>query len=139
MVGLLSGILDASYVAPGLWYCQYQLGDRMRLLASTDFALRILMLLAPEPAGTRMSVATLAHQLGDLSRNHLHKIVQELTDRRRGRRVTALAFSSPLPYLTQRPIDRGGAHRQQTRANLRRESTVAVPLHRLDQDRNQRP
>ena len=51
----------------------------MRLLASTDFALRILMLLAREPVGKRMSVETLAHALGDLSRNHLHKIVQELT------------------------------------------------------------
>ena len=51
----------------------------MRLLASTDFALRVLMLLAREPAGKRMSVETLAHELGDLSRNHLHKIVQELT------------------------------------------------------------
>ena len=51
----------------------------MRLLASTDFALRILMRLAREPTGKRMSVEALAHQLGDLSRNHLHKIVQELT------------------------------------------------------------
>jgi len=51
----------------------------MRLLASTDFALRVLMLLAREPAGKRMSVESLAHALGDLSRNHLHKIVQELT------------------------------------------------------------
>jgi hypothetical protein len=59
-------------------------------------------------------------------------------DRRRGRRVTPLS-SSRLPHLTQRPIDRGGAHRQQTRANLRRELKVAVPFHRLDQDRNQRP
>lgn len=51
----------------------------MRLLASTDFALRILMLLAREPAGGRMSVEALAQQLGGLSRNHLHKIVQDLT------------------------------------------------------------
>jgi Rrf2 family nitric oxide-sensitive transcriptional repressor len=50
----------------------------MRLLASTDFALRILMLLAGVPPGERMSVETLARQLG-LSRNHLHKIVQDLT------------------------------------------------------------
>jgi hypothetical protein len=39
----------------------------------------------------------------------------------------------------QRPIDRCGTHRQQTRANLRRELKMAVPLHRLDQDRHQRP
>lgn len=51
----------------------------MRLLASTDFALRILMLLACGPDGDRMSVEELAHELGGLSRNHLHKIVQELT------------------------------------------------------------
>ena len=52
----------------------------MRLLASTDFALRVLMLLARAPVGTRMSVETLARELGDLSRNHLHKIVQDLAD-----------------------------------------------------------
>ena len=51
----------------------------MRLLASTDFALRVLILLASAPAGERMSVEVLAHRLGGLSRNHLHKIVQELT------------------------------------------------------------
>lgn len=51
----------------------------MRLLASTDFALRILMLLAQAPYGARVSVETLARQLGGLSRNHLHKIVQDLT------------------------------------------------------------
>ncbi len=51
----------------------------MRLLASTDFALRVLMLLAEEPGGGRMSVNTLARRLGGLSRNHLHKIVQDLT------------------------------------------------------------
>jgi hypothetical protein len=38
----------------------------------------------------------------------------------------------------QRPVDRGSAHRQQTRANLRREMQMAVLLHRLDQDRHQR-
>ena len=51
----------------------------MRLLASTDFALRVLMLLGRAPTGARMSVETLARELGDLSRNHLHKIIQELT------------------------------------------------------------
>jgi Rrf2 family nitric oxide-sensitive transcriptional repressor len=51
----------------------------MRLLASTDYALRILMLLAATPDGARISVDALARALGGLSRNHLHKIVQELT------------------------------------------------------------
>ncbi len=51
----------------------------MRLLASTDFALRVLMLLAGRPAGERISVHALAGELGGLSRDHLHKIVQELT------------------------------------------------------------
>jgi Rrf2 family nitric oxide-sensitive transcriptional repressor len=51
----------------------------MRLLASTDYALRVLMLLASAPDGARMSVDVLARELGGLSRNHLHKIVQELT------------------------------------------------------------
>lgn len=51
----------------------------MRLLASTDFALRILMLLAREADGGRMSVETLARRLGGLSRDHLHKVVQDLT------------------------------------------------------------
>jgi Rrf2 family nitric oxide-sensitive transcriptional repressor len=37
------------------------------------------MLLARAPAGTRMSVEKLARELGNLSRNHLHKIIQELT------------------------------------------------------------
>ena len=51
----------------------------MRLLASTDLALRVLMLLARRPDGDRMSVDALAGALGGLSRNHLHKIVQDLT------------------------------------------------------------
>ncbi|HUB12335.1 MAG TPA: Rrf2 family transcriptional regulator [Acetobacteraceae bacterium] len=51
----------------------------MRLLASTDYALRVLMLLAAAPDGERISVDMLARTLGGLSRNHLHKIVQELT------------------------------------------------------------
>ena len=50
----------------------------MRLLASTDFALRVLMQLAAGLHGERVSVDTLSRSLG-LSRNHLHKIVQELT------------------------------------------------------------
>ncbi|MBU6298320.1 MAG: Rrf2 family transcriptional regulator [Alphaproteobacteria bacterium] len=50
----------------------------MRLLASTDFALRTLMLLAGEPSGRPFSVDKLSRLLGNLSRNHLHKIVQNL-------------------------------------------------------------
>ena len=50
----------------------------MRLLASTDIALRLLILLAREPPGRPVSVDTLASRLGGLSRNHLHKIVQDL-------------------------------------------------------------
>ncbi len=49
----------------------------MRLLASTDIALRVLMLLGRDP-DTQMNVERLAQELGGLSRNHLHKIVQEL-------------------------------------------------------------
>jgi Rrf2 family transcriptional regulator, nitric oxide-sensitive transcriptional repressor len=48
----------------------------MRLLASTDFALRVLMTLGQRPGDT-VNVETLAQLLG-LSRNHLHKIVQDL-------------------------------------------------------------
>jgi Rrf2 family nitric oxide-sensitive transcriptional repressor len=51
----------------------------MRLLDSTDYALRVLMLLASAPAGEGKSVEALARELGGLSRNHLHKIVQQLT------------------------------------------------------------
>ena len=51
----------------------------MRLLASTDIALRVLMLLANEPEGHHLSVEALADALGGLSRHHLHKIVQDLT------------------------------------------------------------
>ena len=50
----------------------------MKLLASTDYALRILMALANEPSDQPFSVEALAQKLGGLSRNHLHKIVQEL-------------------------------------------------------------
>jgi Rrf2 family nitric oxide-sensitive transcriptional repressor len=50
----------------------------MRLLASTDFALRIVMLLGRLPPGQQMNVQTIAQQLGGQSRNHLHKIVQNL-------------------------------------------------------------
>jgi Rrf2 family nitric oxide-sensitive transcriptional repressor len=50
----------------------------MRLLASTDMALRVVMLLGRQGPGEQMSVETMALQLGNLSRNHLHKIVQDL-------------------------------------------------------------
>jgi Rrf2 family nitric oxide-sensitive transcriptional repressor len=50
----------------------------MRLLASTDMALRVLMLLGRQPPGAHLNVETIAFQLGNLSRNHLHKIVQDL-------------------------------------------------------------
>jgi Rrf2 family nitric oxide-sensitive transcriptional repressor len=62
-----------------MWYCQYQIrGSTMRLLASTDIALRVLMMLGREPPDRHLSVNTLAQELGGLSRNHLHKIVQDL-------------------------------------------------------------
>lgn len=51
----------------------------MRLLASSDIALRVLILLAQEPAEHHLSVDALARKLGNLSRHHLHKIVQDLT------------------------------------------------------------
>jgi Rrf2 family nitric oxide-sensitive transcriptional repressor len=50
----------------------------MKLLNSTDFALRLLMLLATEPPGRPLSVEALAQKLGGLSRDHLHKVVQAL-------------------------------------------------------------
>lgn len=50
----------------------------MRLLASTDYALRLLILLGQEASEHTTNVPTLADSLGGLSRNHLHKIVQEL-------------------------------------------------------------
>lgn len=48
----------------------------MRLLASTDFALRVLMRLAADPAALR-STEVLAREVG-VPRNHIQKIVQEL-------------------------------------------------------------
>ena len=50
----------------------------MRLLASTDYALRVLMALGHSRSGETINVGTLAKSLGGLSRNHLHKIVQDL-------------------------------------------------------------
>ncbi len=51
----------------------------MRLLASTDIALRVLTLLARSPSERPVSVDALAKVLGGLSNNHLHKIVQDLS------------------------------------------------------------
>ncbi len=51
----------------------------MKLLASTDFALRVLMVLSRQPEGSHLNVETLSRELGGLSRHHLHKIVQDLT------------------------------------------------------------
>ena len=50
----------------------------MRLLASTDFALRVLLRLALDPTRHR-STEILALEVG-VPRNHLHKIVQELAE-----------------------------------------------------------
>lgn len=50
----------------------------MRLLASTDFALRTLMRLAAEPQ-RRLTTETLAREIG-VPRNHLHKVVQTLAE-----------------------------------------------------------
>ena len=50
----------------------------MRLLTSTDFALRVLMRLSATP-DAHVSTDTLARQLV-ISRNHLHKIVQYLAE-----------------------------------------------------------
>jgi Rrf2 family nitric oxide-sensitive transcriptional repressor len=50
----------------------------LRLLASTDFALRLLLRLAAEPDAHRNTEA-LAQEIG-VPRNHIHKIVQSLTE-----------------------------------------------------------
>ncbi|GAA0526610.1 Rrf2 family nitric oxide-sensitive transcriptional repressor [Rhizomicrobium palustre] len=50
----------------------------MKLLASTDFAVRLLMLLAHRGGEGPLSVEMLSRELGGLSRHHLHKIVQNL-------------------------------------------------------------
>jgi Rrf2 family nitric oxide-sensitive transcriptional repressor len=50
----------------------------MRLLTSTDLALRVLMRLSAAPAA-HVSTDALAREL-IVSRNHLHKIVQHLTE-----------------------------------------------------------
>lgn len=50
----------------------------MRLLASTDIALRTLMQLAHQP-GQHLNTEELARELA-ISRHHLHKVVQSLTE-----------------------------------------------------------
>ncbi len=50
----------------------------MRLLTSTDLALRVLMRLSAAP-DAHLSTDALARELA-VSRNHLHKIVQYLTE-----------------------------------------------------------
>ena len=54
------------------------MGSDMRLLATTDYALRVLMLLGRQEPGQTLKVEAIANLLGGLSRNHLHKIVQDL-------------------------------------------------------------
>jgi Rrf2 family nitric oxide-sensitive transcriptional repressor len=50
----------------------------LRLLASTDYALRVLIRLGADPARHR-STEVLAQEVG-VPRNHLHKIVQDLAE-----------------------------------------------------------
>ena len=50
----------------------------MRLLASTDFALRILMLLRRQASNAPINVEIVANSFGGLSRNQPQKIVQDL-------------------------------------------------------------
>lgn len=50
----------------------------MRLLAATDFALRVLVRLGADPT-RRRSTEELAQEVG-VPRNHLHKIVQDLAE-----------------------------------------------------------
>lgn len=75
-----TGIGDTTFMHPRMWYRQLQIWEKLvRLLASTDIAMRVLIMLAQSPAGQHLSVDGLARGLGDLSRHHLHKIVQDLT------------------------------------------------------------
>lgn len=74
----------------------------MRLLASTDLALRVLMRLARPGVARPVSVETLARDLGGQSRNHLHKIVQELAGLGAVRTVRGAQGGA---LLAQRPED----------------------------------
>lgn len=65
-------------LGPENWYrqCRFPGPSRVRLLASTDFALRLLMRLAAEPDRLRTS-EELAEAIG-VPRNHVQKLVQDL-------------------------------------------------------------
>lgn len=52
--------------------------DALRLLSSTDFALRLLMRLGADE-GRHRTTEALAREIG-VPRNHIHKIVQDLTE-----------------------------------------------------------
>jgi Rrf2 family nitric oxide-sensitive transcriptional repressor len=70
----------------------------LRLLASTDFALRVLLRLGADPARHR-STEVLSGETG-VPRNHLHKIVQDLAEAGlvrtiRGARGGAMLAKSP--------------------------------------------
>ena len=55
-------------------------------------------------------------------------------------KLTGDASLSCLPFhCGERAIDRGGAHREQSRAHLRSELQMPGALHGLNEDRNQRP
>ena len=74
----------------------------MRLLASTDFALRVLMRLAAEPEALR-STEVLAREVG-VPRNHIHKILQELAGLGLARTVRGVrggvALAKPAAEIT---------------------------------------
>ena len=61
-----------------------------------------------------------------------------LADRRWRSRPTALSAACLFADLAKRPVDRRRAHGQYRGADLRTESQVPVPFHRLDQYRHQR-
>jgi Rrf2 family transcriptional regulator, nitric oxide-sensitive transcriptional repressor len=63
---------------PEIGIVNADLEDSMRLLTATDFALRVLICLAAEPARS-LSTDELAKML-EVSRNHLQKVVQTLAD-----------------------------------------------------------
>ncbi len=60
------------------------------------------------------------------------------SDRRRRSRAAAPPTARLPPHLSQGSVDRGGAHRQQAGTDLWRELPVAMPLHGLNQNRQQR-
>jgi Rrf2 family nitric oxide-sensitive transcriptional repressor len=85
----------------------------VRLLASTDFALRVLIRLGADP-GRQRSTEALATEIG-VPRNHVQKIVQDLADAglvrtQRGVRGGVLLARPPaeisLGYLVRR-LERG--------------------------------